>query len=282
MGIACGDLDGDGRPDLAVTNFYGESTTYYQNLGGGQFADRTSAVNLLAPTRHMLGFGIAFVDVDNDGRLDLAQANGHVNDYRPSIPFAMPSQLFLGAPGGRLTEASSRAGDCWQTPRLGRGLAVGDLDNDGRPDVLIVSSGQPVAYFHNQGPAGHYLTLELEGVPPASNRDAIGARVTVTAGGRRQFVQRTGGGSFLSAGDHRLHFGLGEATRVDEVEVRWPSGRVDRHKNLPAEAAYHIREGDPRPLLRPQRPADPGRVGEAGGAKARTVKSQSSAQTPLG
>ncbi len=102
MGVACGDLDGDGRPDLAVTNFYGESTTFFHNLGQGAFADRTSAIGLAAPSRYLLGFGIAFIDVDNDGRLDLMTANGHVNDYRPSVPYAMPIQLLRGVEGGRL------------------------------------------------------------------------------------------------------------------------------------------------------------------------------------
>jgi enediyne biosynthesis protein E4 len=247
MGIACGDFDGDGDADLAVTNFYGESTSFYLNLGHGQFADQTSAVNLTAPTRHVLGFGIDFLDADNDGWLDLAQANGHVNDYRPAIPFAMPAQLFRGGPAGRFAEVSGSAGDCWQTPRVGRGLAVGDVDNDGKPDVLIVASGQPLAYLHNRGPAGHFITLQLEGASPRSNRDAIGARVTVTAGGRRRFAQRTGGGSFLSASDPRLHFGLGDASRAESIEVRWPSGHVDQFSALAADTAYLLREGQPNP-----------------------------------
>ena len=101
MGVACGDLDGDGRPDLAVTNFYGESTTFFQNLGGGLFADRTAAAGLAAADAGTCsGFGVAFLDADNDGRLDLATANGHVNDFRPGIPYAMPAQLFLGAGDG--------------------------------------------------------------------------------------------------------------------------------------------------------------------------------------
>ena len=242
MGIACGDLDGDGRVDLSVSNFYGESTTFYQNLGAGQFADHTSAINLAAPTRHVLGFGICFFDANNDGRLDLAQANGHVNDYRPSIPFAMPAQLFLGSTTGRLVDVSESAGACWKAPRLGRGLAFGDLDNDGRMDLLVVASGEPLAYFHNLGPAGHFITLQLEGAFPRSNRDAVGARVSLVAAGHRQVAQRIGGGSFLSAGDHRLHFGLGDATRIEAIEVRWPSGRVDRYTGLAADAAYLLRE----------------------------------------
>jgi len=250
MGIACGDVDGDGRPDLAVTNFYGESVTLYKNLGRGLFADRTAAAGLTAPTRYVLGFGASFLDADNDGRLDLAVANGHVNDFRPAVPYAMPAQLFLGAGRGRFVDASARAGACWPEHRVGRGLAVGDLDNDGRTDLLILSQGGPLAYFHNLGPAGHFVTLRLEGT--ASNRDAVGALVRVTASGRTQTAQRLGGGSFLSACDGRLHFGLGAGADAPpvSVEVTWPSGRVDRHPALKADAAYHLVEGDPqaRPL----------------------------------
>ncbi len=243
MGVACGDLNGDGLIDLAVTNFYGESTTYYQNLGSGQFIDRTTAIGLAAPTRYLLGFGTSFFDADNDGRLDLATANGHVNDLSPNVPYAMPAQLLLGRPGPRLVDVTGRAGDCWSTPRLGRGLAVGDLDNDGRLDLMIVSEGTPLAYFHNQGPVGHAITFKLEGASPASNRDAVGARVIVTAGGHGQTAVRFGGGSFLSSCDDRLHFGLGEALAVETVEIHWPSGRVDHHKDLKADSAYRLREG---------------------------------------
>ena len=116
MGIACGDLDGDGRIDLAVTNFYGESTSLYHNHGGGVFSDRSTAAGLAAPTRYMLGFGIAAGDFDNDGRLDLAQANGHVNDYRPASPYAMPAQLFRGVVGGRLSDVSGRSAHLGASP----------------------------------------------------------------------------------------------------------------------------------------------------------------------
>src|SRR5262249_37448695 len=132
MGIACGDLDGDGRLELAVTNFYGESTTLFQNLGGGRFADRTAALGLAARSRFLLGFGASFLDADNDGHLDLATANGHVNDFRPDLPYAMPVQLLMGGADGRLSDISERAGPPLRVLRVGRGLATGDLDNDGR------------------------------------------------------------------------------------------------------------------------------------------------------
>jgi tetratricopeptide (TPR) repeat protein len=243
MGVACGDLDGDGQIDLAVTNFYGESTTFYRSLGRGQFVDQTSAVGLATSTRYLLGFGTSFLDVNNDGRLDLATANGHVNDLRPHVPYAMPAQLLLAGQEGRLRDVSAKAGEPWSVLRLGRGLASGDLDNDGKLDLLIVSEGAPLACLRNQGPAAHFVTLKLEGT--ASNRDAVGARVTVTSAGKTQVAQRCGGGSFLSACDQRVHFGLGTAARIESIEVRWPSGRVDHHSNLATDTGYLLREGEP-------------------------------------
>ena len=155
MGVAAGDLDGDGRPDLAVTNFFNESTTLFHNLGDGQFADHTTAVGLAAPSRYRLGFGIAFLDADNDGRLDLMTANGHVNDYRPEVPYAMPVQLLLGGPGGRLDDVTARAGPALLVPHIGRGLAIGDLDNDGRIDAVLVAQNEPLVYLHNRTAGGH-------------------------------------------------------------------------------------------------------------------------------
>jgi lipopolysaccharide biosynthesis regulator YciM len=249
MGVACGDLDGNGRLDVAVTNFFGESTTVYRNLGGGQFSDATAEVGLTTPTRFVLGFGLAALDANNDGWLDLVQANGHVNDLRPTTPYAIPAQLFLGDGKGKLVDVSERAGPPWQVPRVARGLAVGDFDNDGRLDVLILAQNGPLALLMNRsGTPDHFLTLMLEGT--TSNRDAVGARVTLTCGGRTQIATRLGGGSYLSASDPRIHFGLGKARQVDRVEIRWPSGRIDGYDNLAADAAYRLREGepDPRPL----------------------------------
>jgi hypothetical protein len=160
----------------------------------------------------------------------------------------MRAQLLLGDSAGHFRDVSAQAGPPWQVLRLGRGLAVGDIDNDGRMDVLIVGQGAPLALLHNQAApaAGHFLTLALEGV--ASNRDGVGAKVTVTAGGRSQVAARFGGGSYLSASDPRLHFGLGAAGRADRVEVRWPSGRRDSYEGLMADTGYRLREGNPAPM----------------------------------
>ena len=244
MGIACGDLDGDGRPDLAVTNYYGESTTLFRNLGGGLFADDTASKGLAAPTRNLLGFGIAFLDADNDGRLDLISANGHVSNYEPVFPRKMPIQLLMGGPDGRLTDVSAAAGDAFIARHLGRGLATGDFDNDGRVDAIIQSQNEPLVYLHNKtGRIEHWLTLRLEGT--RSNRDGVGARVILEAGGVRHAQQRFGGGSYQSAGDPRLHFGLGQSPLSQRVEVRWPSGQVDRYDHLEVDRGYLIREGAP-------------------------------------
>ncbi len=242
MGVACGDLDDDGRLDLAVTNYYGESTTFFRNLGQATFADQSVHVGLAALTRHLLGFGITFLDADNDGRLDLLTANGHVNDYHPSIPYTMPIQLLRNDGDGRLRNVSDRAGPPFELLHLGRGLAAGDLDNDGRVDALVVVQNEPLVFLHNQTRPGHFVTLGLEGTQ--SNRDGVGARVVLVAGSKKRVASRNGGGSYLSAGDPRLHFGLGETIRIQSLEVHWPSGRVDRHHDLPADRGYLVREGE--------------------------------------
>lgn len=249
MGVAAADLDDDGLPELMVTNFYGEGTTLYKNLGKLLFTDRSAASGLGGSTRYRLGFGMAPLDFDNDGRTDIMIVNGHVNDNRPSYPYAMPAQLFAGKPNGRLVDVSAQGGPPWKEPHVGRGLAVGDLDNDGRVDAVVLSQNEPLAYFHNRTNAAHFVTLRLDG-GKRSNRDAIGATVTVHAAGKRQILQRFGGGSYQSAGDLRVHVGLGSSERIESVEVRWPSGIVDTYRDLLADTGYLLCEGDAtaRPL----------------------------------
>ena len=195
--------------------------------------------------------------VDADGCLWNAEYGGwRLVRYSPAgkvdrvveLPVANPTCCCFG--GGRFDDASARAGACWNVPRMGRGLAAGDLDNDGRVDLLLVSQNQPLAYFHNgTDRPGHALTLRLEG--RESNRDGVGAQVRVTAGGRTVVADRFGGGSYLSSSDPRLNFGLGDARRADLIEVLWPSGRTDRHSGLAADAGYLLREGASLPLPLP-------------------------------
>jgi tetratricopeptide (TPR) repeat protein len=240
MGVALGDQDGDGLLDIVVTNFYGEASTLYHNLGGGLFTDWTIPSGLARATRYLLGFGTSFLDYDADGRLDLVTTNGHVNDNRPFYPYAMPAQLLAGTPDGRLVDVSKDAGDTWNTPLVGRGLAVADLDNDTRPDVLILPQGQPLRYLHNQTDVGNSIVLHLVGTK--SNRDAIGAKAIVTAGHRTIHTTRFGGGSYQSSGDPRLIVGVG-AAETATVEIIWPSGQVDRHEDVQVPAIYNLTEG---------------------------------------
>jgi predicted Zn-dependent protease len=252
MGIACGDLDGDGLPDLAVTNFYGESTTFFHNLGHGLFADHGAAIGLAAPSRYFLGFGAAFFDANNDGRLDLLTANGHVSDTRPLFPYAMAPQLYLGDDSGHLAEVTAQAGPPFQQLYVGRGLAVGDIDNDGRLDAIMVAQNEPPVYFHNQTErsSGHFVTFRLEGTK--SNRDGVGCSVAIVSPNRRQVRQRMGGGSFQSAADPRLHFGLGRSDHIDAVEVKWPSGQLDRFQDVAVDQNYRLIEGATAPTRIPR------------------------------
>jgi hypothetical protein len=246
MGVAVGDLNADGLPDLAVTNFYGESTTFFQDIGKGVFTDRTTAIGLAAPSRYFLGFGIVLFHANNDGRLDLAQANGQVEDKRPLFPFDMPGLLMIGEDQRRLDDVTANSGPVWSVPRVGRGLAAGDLDNDGRLDLVLIPQNAPLVFLRNQTArtSGHAVSFLLAGIQ--SNRDAVGAVVTLTAGGRRHRAWRFGGGSYQSASDPRLHFGLGQ-DQIDQVEVHWPSGRVDRFRRLEVDRCYCLREGDAKP-----------------------------------
>ena len=180
---------------------------------------------------------------NNDGRLDLASANGHVNDFRPLRPLrdARPApQSATGTDGSRRSPPPSPA----STLDDSRGSAEDwppATSTTTAARLLMVSQTQPLAYFHNRTAGGHAVTFQLVGAE--SNRDAVGAKVTIKSHGRRRCAWRFGGGSYLSASDPRIHFGLGSRDRIDEVEVRWPSGRVDRHRDVPADRIYVLTEG---------------------------------------
>ncbi len=241
MGVVADDLDGDGRLDLFITNFLNEPNTLFRGLGSGLFVDVTLAAGLYAPSIPVTGFGAAAIDADNDGRLDLFVANGHADD-QPWInsPMAQPPQLFLNRGDGRFSLADSRATPYLAHPAVGRGVAAGDLDNDGRVDLVVVHRDRPTAILRNLTHGGHWLGLRLVG--DRSGRTPIGARVTCRAGGREQVRWLTSGTSYLSVHDPRLWFGLGAAQRVESLEVRWPSGTAQTWHDLPIDQIHILRE----------------------------------------
>jgi hypothetical protein len=244
------DVDGSGRPSLFVTNFQTSPNTLFLNRGGLRFADATTASGLGPPSLARLGFGAAFLDADLDGSPDLAVANGHVQRAARElygVPYAQEMQLFLGDSRGKFRDASSTAGADFLRPRVGRGVARCDFDNDGKPDLAVSGVGEPVALLRNvTDTANAWVSLELIGDGKASNRNAVGAVVRVEWGGnvRTHFV--TGGGSYLSAHDRRLAVGLGPGTgKLDRVAVRWPSGREQEFRDLSAGTFWRLHEGRP-------------------------------------
>jgi hypothetical protein len=255
MGVDADDLDGDGLPDLYSTAFARETNTFFRNRGRCQFLDMTHGSGLGPPSWHHLGFGTAFLDVNRDGRLDIVVANGHVSanvdeDGDPNNTFRQVAQLYHNLGDGRFQEVSKLAGPYFRERHVGRGLAVCDYDNDGRQDLVFSNSGEPAVLLHNESTdPHHWLRLDLQGTK--SNRDAVGARVTVTVGGRRLVRHRKGGGSYCSSSDPRLFFGLGPATEVGEVEIRWPSGAVQKLGPLKGDCGYQVVEGETQVRPRP-------------------------------
>lgn len=245
MGTDAEDVDGDGRLDLLVTNFNHYGTFLHVNSGGMRFTDRGSVLGLSAPTFNVSVYGARFLDVDNDGYVDLFLASGHpfvpVSKVWPGVNYRDPPFLFRGD-GRKFTNVAAEAGEALRRPYAGRGVAVGDFDNDGDPDVLMLGMEEPPRLLRNDSPRGaHWVGLQLEGT--RSGRDAIGARVTLTAGGRARTRARVGGGSYLTASDPRLLFGLGETERIDALEVRWPSGLVERFPPPALDRYATLREG---------------------------------------
>jgi hypothetical protein len=243
MGIACADLDGDGRLDLYVTNFHQEADILYLNRGDFIFEDATRRAGLVEATKPMLGWGAQALDVDLDGRPEIFLTNGHLDDRRAEgIPWKMPPQLFYNQGGGRFSEVSRASGAFFRGKYLGRGVARLDWNRDGRPDLVVVHQDRPVALLQIETESvGSCLLVELHGVE--SNRDAIGARLRVTAAGQTQVVALCGGDGYCATNERRQVIGLGAAEEVTALEVSWPSGRTDRWTNLPANVAVTVIEG---------------------------------------
>ncbi len=250
MGVAAGDADRDGRLDLFVTNLDLETNTLYRNRGEGLFEDATFTSGVGPPSWLLVGFGTAFVDYDLDGWLDLVVANGHIIDnvaeIRDDMTWAQPSLLLRNRGGGTFAEVTRQAGTALATPAVSRGLAVADYDADGDPDLLLTRNQGPAALLRNDGPAeGRWLGVHLVG--SASGTDAYGTRLRVAAGGLDLVEEHRSASSYLSQSEPACRFGLGRAARVEELEVRWPSGRSQRFHDLPVDRELVVvEEGAPR------------------------------------
>ena len=227
MGLALGDYDNDGRVDTYVTNFSDDSNTLRRNLGDAAFADVTGALGLRSPTIPFLGWGTGFLDYDNDGWLDLFVANGHVypqvDRFDWGMTWAQRPLLFRNGGGTRFEAVPAATGSGLAAVLPARGAAFGDLDNDGRIDVVINNHDQRPTLLKNVAPAGHWISIALTGAAGVP-RDAIGASVTLEAGTQRLRRDVISGASYCSQSDLRTHFGLGQTTNIDRIVVRWPDG----------------------------------------------------------
>jgi len=247
MGTDAADTTGTGAMDLIVTHLDMQLARFYQNLGDGSFDDATFRSKLSYATFHMSGFGARFFDYDNDGTRDLFMANGHVLDnierYHADTKYAEPKLMFRNTGRGLFENVSDQLGADFLLPRVSRGAAVGDFDNDGDLDILVNNNGQAPQLLRNDGGnANHWLEILLIGTK--SNRDGVGARVKVTAGDLVLYDQRKGGMSYQSAQDPRLHFGLGTRTKIDSIEINWPSGMLTKLANVKADQIIAIQEGE--------------------------------------
>jgi len=251
MGVGVGDYDLDGNLDLFKTHFADDTNILYRNDGKGNFEDMTIRSGLGVETRYV-GWGAAMVDLDNDGLPDLFYVTGsvypEVEKKVPAYPYRTPRVVFRNLGGGKFEELIAEAGPGVAAAHSSRGCAFGDFDNDGDIDVLVVNLNEPPSLLRNDVTGGrHWLKVKLIGTK--SNRSAIGSRVTVAYGGKRQAQEVLSQSSFYSANDPRLHFGLGAETKV-AITVRWISGRVDQFTDVAADQVVTIREGEG--ILRPR------------------------------
>ena len=246
MGTDAADTRGTGWMDILVIHLDYEHARLYRNLRNGSFEDSTFAAKLGYATWNYSGFGTRFIDYDNDGSRDIVIANGHILDnirlYHAGTAYAEPKLVFKNDGRGVFENVSGRLGPNIEAPRVSRGLAAADFDNDGDLDLLVSNNGQaPLLLRNDGGNRNHWLEIHLSGV--RSNRDGVGARVKVVAGGLVSYDEVKGGMSYQSAQDLRLHFGLGARARVDSIEVRWPSGIVDRIADIASDRTIAVKEG---------------------------------------
>jgi len=246
MGTDAADTTNNGRMDLVVMHLDMQLARLYQNLGDGTFEDATARSKLSYSTFHMSEFGTKLFDYDNDGWRDLFMANGHVLDniqrYRAEVSYAEPKLMFRNIGHGVFENVSDRLGADFVLPRVSRGAAVGDFDNDGDLDILVNNCGQAPQLLRNDGGnRNHWLEILLMGTK--SNRDGVGARVKLVSGDLVLYDQRKGGMSYQSAQDPRLHFGLGQRTKIDSIEIEWPSGIETKLGGVKCDQIIAIKEG---------------------------------------
>jgi hypothetical protein len=247
MGIACSDLNHDGRPDLYVTTFAQESNILFLSQPDGSWLDNTRESDLRAPSFSLLGFGTQFLDADHDGESDLLVLNGHIDEFSfTGQNYRMRAQCFRGGPNAKFEELfSDTAGEFFQQERLGRGLAILDWNRDGRLDFAASDLEAPVALGTNlTEPTGGALRMKFVGT--ASSRDAIGAKVRIVlADGLERRLQITSGDGYESASERMLHVGTGMLDHVARIEVRWPSGTETTYENVSADRVWLAIEGQP-------------------------------------
>jgi hypothetical protein len=248
MGVGVGDYDGDLLPDLYVTNFTEDYSTLYRGRPGGNFLDVTARVGLVDPTWMMVAWATGFVDFDSDGDDELFAVNGHVypqvDQFDIGTTYRQPAQLFT-LEGGRFVVPAGGGGPGFEPRRACRGAAWGDVDGDGDMDLLLGNIDGPATLLRNDGPNQRWVKVLVLG--KGANREAVGARIVLRVGERRELRCVSVGGSFLSSCDPREHFGLGTAEKADELEVTWPDGRVERFTDLAAGKIYTVLESESGP-----------------------------------
>jgi hypothetical protein len=245
MGVDIGDFENSGNPGIAITNFDNEMIGLYRAVRPGAYDDISVAAGIGLPSRNTLGFGCGFLDADLDGALDLAVANGHIDEtvrnIRGNVGYAQPPQLFLNQGNGKFRDVAAEAGGEFAQPKIGRGLAYGDFDRDGDLDILLTTNNGP-AFLYRNDQVMQNRSIRFHLVGTKSNRDGIGAAVRIFYNGQRQSRFVRGGSSYLSQSELPVTFGLGKRDKIDRVTIEWPSGRIEEFKDLIAGRGYECVE----------------------------------------
>jgi len=253
MGVDAVDYDRSGRASLIITNFSNQMLSLYHNEGNGLFVDEAPRSEVGRASLVTLGFGCFFFDYDNDGWPDIYIADGHIENeiekVQKRVTYAEAPHLFRNLTGGKFEEVTAKVGAGFATPKVARGAAFADINNDGALDVLITTNGGPAYLYRNEGGTNQSVRVKLVGTK--SNRDGIGAIVRVTAGSDKQWLMMKSGSSYLSQSELVLTFGLASHTKADTVEVQWPSGQVDKLTNVNAGQTVTIEEGKSVTTSRP-------------------------------